>query len=63
MQEYVRNAQKTNCGGVELYRRRFYLSKQTLDKLDNEADKLGLTPSEYVAILVNAQTVPKPANK
>ena len=49
--KYIRDAQLTNVGGVELYRRRFYLSKQALDAIDLEAIKLGLSPSEYVASL------------
>ena len=49
--KYIRDAQLTNVGGVELYRRRFYLSKQALDAIDLEAEKLGLSPSEYVASL------------
>ena len=49
--KYIRDAQLTNVGGVELYRRRFYLSKQALDAIDLEAVKLGLSPSEYVASL------------
>lgn len=55
--KYIRDAQLTNVGGVELYRRRFYLSKQALDAIDLEAEKLGLSPSEYVASLaLNAVT-------
>lgn len=49
--KYIRDAQKSVINGVELYRRRFYLSKQALDVIDLEAEKLGISPSEYVASL------------
>ena len=49
--KYIRDAQMSTINGVELYRRRFYLSKQALDAIDLEAEKLGLSPSEYVASL------------
>lgn len=49
--KYIRDAQLTNVGGVELYRRRFYLSKQALDAIDHQASKLNLSPSEYVSQL------------
>lgn len=49
--KYIRDAQLTNVGGVELYRRRFYLSKEALDAIDNTATKLNMSPSEYVASL------------
>ena len=49
--KYIRDAQMSTINGVELYRRRFYLSKQALDAIDLEAVKLGLSPSEYVASL------------
>lgn len=53
--KYIRDAQLTNVGGVELYRRRFYLSKEALDAIDLEATKLGLSPSEYVSQLAVAK--------
>ena len=49
--KYIRDAQLSIIKGAELYRRRFYLSKQALDAIDLEAEKLGLSPSEYVASL------------
>ena len=55
--KYIRDAQMSTINGVELYRRRFYLSKQALDAIDLEAVKLGQSPSEYVASLaLNAVT-------
>lgn len=59
--KYIRDAQMSTIKGVELYRRRFYLSKQALDSIDLEAEKLGLSPSEYVALLA-LSAVPKLAN-
>lgn len=46
--KYVRNAQRTIVNGVELYRRRHYLTLEALNAIDSQAERLNMTASEYV---------------
>lgn len=49
--KYIREAQLSSVNGVELYRRRFYFPREVLDLIDFTAQKLNMTPSEYVSQL------------
>lgn len=59
---YVRAAQRTMVNGVELFRRRHYLTREALDAIDSQAERLNMSPSEYVNHLALTAAVELPTS-